>query len=198
MVKEESRKQQYLTTLRAEANRLGHLVENVLAYSRIERGRADGRIQTIPIPELIDAVKERLGERAKQAGMELTIELPSNAQALAVKCDASAVEQILFNLVDNAGKYASSAKDKRIHLSAAANGSAALIRLADHGPGFSREECRKLFRPFSKSAREAANSAPGVGLGLALSRRLAREMKGDLKLEDCEGGASFLLTLPLA
>jgi signal transduction histidine kinase len=198
MVQDESRKQQYLTTLRAEANRLGHLVENVLAYSRIERGRADGRIQTIPIPELIDAVKERLSERAKQAGMELAIELPANAGALAVKADASAVEQILFNLVDNAGKYASSAKDKRIHLSAAANGSAAMIRLADHGPGFSREECKKLFRPFSNSAREAANSAPGVGLGLALSRRLAREMKGDLNLEKSNGGASFLLTLPLA
>ncbi|HEV8290544.1 MAG TPA: HAMP domain-containing sensor histidine kinase [Tepidisphaeraceae bacterium] len=198
MVQDESRKQQYLTTLRAEANRLGHLVENVLAYSRIERGRADGRIQTIPVPELIDAVKERLGERAKQAGMELAIELPPQAQEMAVKADASAVEQILFNLVDNAGKYASSAKDKRIHLSAQPNGSAAMIRLADHGPGFSKQESRKLFRPFSKSAREAANSAPGVGLGLALCRRLARQMKGDLKLEETDGGASFVLTLPLA
>jgi len=198
MVKDESRKQQYLTTLRAEANRLGHLVENVLAYSRIERGRADGRIQMIPVPELIDAVKERLGERAKQAGMELAIELPADAQAMAVKADASAVEQILFNLVDNAGKYASSAKDKRIHLTAQANGSAAMIRLADHGPGISKQESRKLFRPFSKSAREAANSAPGVGLGLALCRRLARQMRGDLKLEETNGGASFVLTLPLA
>jgi signal transduction histidine kinase len=198
MVQDESRKQQYLTTLRAEANRLGHLVENVLAYSRIERGRADGRIQTIPVPELIDAVKERLAERAKQAGMELTIEFSADAQALAVKADASAVEQILFNLVDNAGKYASSAKDKRIHLSAQTNGSAAMIRLADHGPGFSHAEIKKLFRPFSKSVREAANSAPGVGLGLALSRRLARQMKGDLKLEETNGGASFVLTLPLA
>jgi signal transduction histidine kinase len=198
MVKDESRKQQYLTTLRAEASRLGHLVENVLAYSRIERGRADGRIQTIPIPELIDATKERLAERAKQAGMELAIELRPEAQALAVKADASAVEQILFNLVDNAGKYASAATDKRIHISAQTNGSAVTIKVADHGPGFSHAECRKLFRPFSKSAREAANSAPGVGLGLALSRRLARQMKGDLRLEESNGGASFLLTLPLA
>jgi signal transduction histidine kinase len=173
-------------------------VENVLAYSRIERGRADGRIQTIPLPELIDCVKERLAERAKQAGMELAIETPVDAAAISVKADASAVEQILFNLVDNAGKYASSASDKRIHLSAQANGSAAIIRLADHGPGFSRAESKKLFRPFSKSAREAANSAPGVGLGLALSRRLARQMKGDLKLEESNGGASFLLTLPMA
>jgi len=130
--------------------------------------------------------------------MELAIELPPDAQAMAVKADASAVEQILFNLVDNAGKYAASAMDKRIHISARANGSTALIRLCDHGPGFTHAESKKLFRPFSKSAREAANSAPGVGLGLALSRRLAREMKGDLKLEEINRGASFLLTLPLA
>ena len=117
---------------------------------------------------------------------------------MSVKADASAVEQILFNLVDNAGKYASSAKDKRIHLTAQTNESAATIRVADHGPGISRQESRKLFRPFSKSAREAANSAPGVGLGLSLSRRLARQMKGDLKLEETNGGASFVLTLPLA
>ena len=63
MVQDQGRRQQYLTTLRAEANRLGHLVENVLAYSRIERGRADGRIQTIAVPELIDATKHRLLNR---------------------------------------------------------------------------------------------------------------------------------------
>jgi signal transduction histidine kinase len=147
---------------------------------------------------LIDAVKERLSDRAKQSGMELAIEIPADAKDLSVKADASAVEQILFNLVDNAGKYAKAASDKRIHLAAEKNGSAAIIRLTDHGPGISSREAKKLFRPFSKSARDAANSAPGVGLGLALSRRLAREMQGDLKLQQNQAGACFVLTLPLA
>ncbi|MFZ4596381.1 MAG: ATP-binding protein [Verrucomicrobiaceae bacterium] len=52
--------------------------------------------------------------------------------------------------------------------------------------------------PFEKSATEAAHSAPGVGLGLALCRRLARELGGDLVLESNAGGACFRLTLPLA
>jgi signal transduction histidine kinase len=56
----------------------------------------------------------------------------------------------------------------------------------------------KLFQPFRKSAQAAANSAPGVGLGLALSRRLARGMGGDLRHEGCEGGSCFVLTLPKA
>jgi signal transduction histidine kinase len=70
------------------------------------------------------------------------------------------------------------------------------LSVRDHGPGVSKPS-RRLFRSFSKSAREAAHSAPGIGLGLALSRRLARGMGGDLRLERCpEEGASFVLTLP--
>jgi signal transduction histidine kinase len=61
----------------------------------------------------------------------------------------------------------------------------------------SPREARRLFRPFHKSARDAAQSAPGVGLGLALSRRLARAIGGDLRLESTPGeGATFALRLP--
>jgi signal transduction histidine kinase len=131
--------------------------------------------------------------------MALEIDIADDAADAVVRADASAVEQVLFNLVDNAGKYAASADDRRIRLDASRNGKYAMVRISDHGPGIPPAEARKLFRPFSKSARDAANSAPGVGLGLALSRRLARQMRGDLKLESGNGsGASFVLTLPLA
>ena len=64
---------------------------------------------------------------------------------------------------------------------------------------YTSKESRRLFRPFSKSARDAADSAPGVGLGLALSRRLARSMGGDLRLDrDVKDGTCFVLTLPRA
>jgi signal transduction histidine kinase len=109
------------------------------------------------------------------------------------------VEQILYNLVDNAAKYAASAVDRQLEFSAKANSRMAQLSLRDHGPGISPREAARLFRPFSKSARDAANSAPGVGLGLALSRRLARQMKGDLTLAAHDGnGACFVLDLPLA
>jgi C4-dicarboxylate-specific signal transduction histidine kinase len=68
--------------------------------------------------------------------------------------------------------------------------------VADDGPGITPAEGRKLFRPFSKSAHEAARTAPGVGLGLALSRRLARDLGGDLRLEYASSpGATFVLAL---
>jgi len=68
-------------------------------------------------------------------------------------------------------------------------------RVKDHGPGIPREQGRRLFEPFSKSSQEAASSAPGVGLGLALSRRLAQAMRGDLTLEPTQNGACLVLAL---
>jgi signal transduction histidine kinase len=131
--------------------------------------------------------------------MALAVELTSPARTSAVQADVSAVEQILFNLVDNACKYAAhEATEKVIQLKADADGRAAMLSVRDHGPGIPLREAKRLFEPFHKSAHEAAHSAPGVGLGLALCRRLSRAMGGELQLErDGEPGACFVLTLPL-
>lgn len=215
MVTDEAKRRRYLNTLRVEAERLSHLVENVLAYARLERGRARGRPEPVRMADLVGGVQERLADRARQAGMELVVEVPDGAGETVVRADASAVEQILFNLVDNACKYAAGAEDKRLHLVAdpgggrgqepsavkapdplCRGGGRACLKVCDHGPGIAASEARRLFRPFSKSARQAANSAPGVGLGLALSRRMARDMGGDLELAPVAGGgACFVLRM---
>jgi signal transduction histidine kinase len=106
------------------------------------------------------------------------------------------VEQILFNLIDNACKYASTAEDRRIHLQFETGIRNISIRVKDHGPGVTEQEMARLFQPFSKSAHDAANSAPGVGLGLALCRRLAADLGGRLKANQNAGGAEFVLALP--
>jgi signal transduction histidine kinase len=196
MVPDEDKRRRYLATLRAESERLTHLVENVLAYARLERGRARGRTETVTLGQLAAAAEPHLAERARQAGMELVVRADADASETAVRADASAVEQVLFNLVDNACKYAASAADRRIDLVADGGGDRPALKVCDRGPGVSRTDARRLFRPFSKSASKAAASAPGVGLGLALSRRLAREMGGDLVLESGPtGGACFALRL---
>jgi signal transduction histidine kinase len=199
MVQNPEQQRQYLNTLRAEALRLTHLVENVLAYARLERGRLDRRRETLPLGELAAVLEGRLRARAEQAGMELVVEDPQGAGSALVRANVSAVEQILFNLVDNACKYAAGAEDKRIVLTLGHTPRQAFLRVADYGPGLTPSSRRRLFRPFSKSAREAAHSAPGVGLGLALSRRLARDLDGDLKYESsAPSGAHFRLLLPRA
>lgn len=197
MVTDQRKQGEYLETLCAEGNRLSHLVENVLSYARLERGRVTGQVETLAIKDIVERIKERLTQRAEQAGMTLAIEKSAEMLSLKVRMDMSALEQILFNLVDNACKYAVSAKDKRIHLEADRGKGTALIRVWDHGPGIPEEEVRRLFRPFCKSAKHAAESAPGVGLGLALSRRLARQMGGDLRIRmDVTDGACFELIMP--
>ncbi|HUU93403.1 MAG TPA: HAMP domain-containing sensor histidine kinase, partial [Phycisphaerae bacterium] len=163
MVPDEARRRQYLTTLRAEAERLTHMVENVLAYARLERGRGTGEAERLTLAELMDRVRDRIERRTRGAGMDLVIDVGDEADAATVWVRVSAVEQILYNLVDNACKYAASASDRRIHLTAAPADGEAVLTVRDYGPGISRAEARRLFRPFSKSARQAAVSAPGVG-----------------------------------
>jgi signal transduction histidine kinase len=199
MVSDPGQRQKYLATLRAEADRLGHLVENVLAYSRLERNRAGYQVTAARLEDVLGRAVERLTERARHTGMELVATVPADVAALSVRTNALALEQILFNLVDNACKYAGAAADKRIELSAAGEGNAVVVRVRDHGPGIAPAQAARLFRAFSKTAQEAANTAPGLGLGLALSRRLAQSMGGDLALDNPAGsGAAFVVTLPRA
>jgi signal transduction histidine kinase len=200
MVPDETKRKSYLSTLCSEANRLSHLVENVLAYARLERGSARSRVERVTLGQLLDRVKDRLDQRTGQAGMKFVVDADATALQTLVHVDVSAVEQILFNLVDNACKYAApTATEKLIHLEALPDGKFAMLRVRDHGQGISLEGAKRLFQPFSKSAHEAAHSAPGVGLGLALCRRLSRSMGGDLRLDALvKDGACFVLTLPVS
>jgi signal transduction histidine kinase len=184
----------YVRTLRTEAERLAHLVENVLSFARLEKGRSIDRWDLLTVRELVDRVRPSLAARAERGDMNL--EIGGDIPDAQIRTDASVVEQVLANLVDNAVKYASGPSDRRIHLDIATSGSCLELSVRDHGPGLPRRAARRLFRPFSKSARDAALSAPGVGLGLALSRRLARALGGDLRLQqNASEGVSFALSL---
>ncbi|MCG8583357.1 MAG: HAMP domain-containing histidine kinase [Pirellulales bacterium] len=199
MITSPEQRETYLQTLTSEADRLTHLVDNVLTYSRIERGRGVAKRERTTLGDLLDNCQPRLLARTSEADMQLVIESEEGNTALAVETDSSVVEQILFNLVDNACKYAQGTPDNRIEVRLAGSKRSPQIVVEDHGPGLSRDAARKLFQPFSKSATEAAHSAPGVGLGLALSRRLARTLGGDLRWQSgSDGGAAFTLSLPPA
>jgi signal transduction histidine kinase len=197
MVRSAEQRQKYLQTLRREADRLSHLVENVLAYARLERGRCGRQRERLTLGALLDRIVPRLEDRAAQAEMKLVVEVVDEARGELLATDGGAIEQILFNLVDNACKYASGGGDLRIHLEASADPRCVTMRVRDHGPGISRQQRRRLFLPFSKSVQEAARTAPGVGLGLSLSRRLARQLGGRLVCDAGDGpGAAFVLMLP--
>ncbi|MEM9659700.1 MAG: HAMP domain-containing sensor histidine kinase, partial [Planctomycetota bacterium] len=198
MLPDAQRRREYLQTLRTEAERLTHLVENVLSYARLERGRKPRRSDRVTAEELIQRIAGRLTERAQQSSMTLELDLDDRAARLPMRTDSSVVEQILFNLVDNAAKYAARAEDRRIELSAAGDDGYVDLCVRDHGPGFADMSGVKRAPAFHKSAQQAAESAPGVGLGLALCRRLAIELGGKLELVAPSGdGAAVALRLPV-
>lgn len=193
----------YLGTLRREADRLGELVENVLAYARIESDRAPLAPETLAVGRLVERVRERLEERSRAGGLRLHVHVEPALRDVAVRVDPAAVEQILFNLVDNAAKYAPShaAVDEPAGLElGAVAGARGRVELAvrDHGPGIAAAEREAIFEPFAKARAHASGSQPGVGLGLALSRRLARQLGGELRVEAADPGARFVLTVPRA
>lgn len=192
----DDRRQEYLDTLHAESNRLTHLVENVLTYSRLESRPAALATSSVSVGQLLGGCRQRLSDHCTQAGMELDVRIDEQAEATAVRADPWATELILFNLVDNACKYAASAEDKSIHLEAEVRDGWARLRVSDHGPGIAQRDRRRLFRAFARLRQEMAGGKQGVGLGLTICRRLAGNMGGKLIVEDSPGhGACFCLML---
>ncbi len=195
----EEKRDRYIATLRTEAERLGHLVENVLAYARIERDRAERSRETLSVENLIERVTPHLEDRCKASDTALKVAIDEGSGARTVAVDAAAIEQVLLNLVDNAAKYAPTREDApAIVLETVADRRHIRIAVRDHGPGIPAGERRKIFEPFTKATRDEAGTKPGVGLGLALCRRLARAHGGDLTVEDASPGARFVLSLPAA
>lgn len=192
----EEKRPVYLGVLSREADRLSHLVENVLAFSKIERGNARSNVSEIELGETLESYRERFESRLDAVGLSLNL-IP--CKEIRTTLDTSALEHVLFNLIDNAAKYASSSEPPIVTLEAKASEEEISIRISDNGPGIAANERRRIFQAFHKSAKQAAETKPGVGLGLALSKRLARSMGGKLSCQpkaNGTAGASFTLSLP--
>ena len=173
--------QSYFETLTREANRLTHLVENVLAYARLEHGRPTARNETLTAGQLIDRCWPRLEQRVAETNLKLTLQIADDVRECTLTTNALAIEQILFNLIDNSCKYASAAADPRIVCRVERRPNELLFEIADFGPGLSPSAEKTIFHPFRKSSAQAAESAPGIGLGLSLCRRLVGELNGSIR-----------------
>jgi signal transduction histidine kinase len=196
MVTDEAQRSRYIETLRREAHRLDNLVQNVLTYARIEDERAQVNVEEHRVGELIDSMVPRLRERAEQAEFEFELWVDPEVTETTMRVDLTALEQILFNLVDNASKYGRGDDLAHIEIRVFAAGREVAFEVRDHGSGIAPEELTKVFRPFQKADEHAAGTLPGVGLGLALCRQLAEAMSGQLSVSDAKPGARFSLRLP--
>lgn len=191
----EAKRGRYLEVLSREADRLSHLVENVLAFSRIEKGSARSNVREVELGALLEEMRDRFETRLASGGLLLEIH---GGPPTTFHVDTSALEHVLFNLIDNATKYASGSVPPLVIIETEKCGQEIKIRVRDHGPGIAESERKRIFQAFHKSAQAAAESKPGVGLGLALSKRLVAEMGGSLSCRppSPDGGAMFVVSLP--
>ena len=195
MVPQEKQKH-YANTLTQQADRLSHLVENVLQFARLERGAVANSSHDVVLSDELDRITERLSQRCKLSNTILNVKLGESIGRQRLKLNIHALEQILFNLIDNACKYACSADVKTVELDVLQQDSSYQFIVRDFGPGVSPKFRRRLFQPFCKSDDEAANSAAGVGLGLALCKRMAGAIGGRLQYFEAQPGAKFVLSIP--
>jgi len=178
--------QQYAHRISEEASRLGRVVANVLGFSQLERG--DLAVHPVDGDAAAAArdVIERVRPAIERSGMALEVDLP---ETLPARFDADAVARILGNLIDNAEKYSrGTAEPRTVTLRGKRAGDRVELAVSDSGPGVASGA--RLFVPFSRGV--GADGPAGLGLGLALSRSLARSMGGDLAHVT---GATFVLTL---
>lgn len=198
MVTDPAKQAEYLQTLKSEAERLGHLVDNVLTYAGLDRRTTATIRQRVQVAQLLDRARPVLERMTHQAGCRLSETLEPDALQQMVETDVAAVERVLVNLVDNGLKYGRDEKRPEISLNVRRDLDWIEIGIRDYGPGVSAARRKKMFDEFSRCDEDAAGSQPGVGLGLALSRRIARGLDARLVYEPREPGSAFLLRLPVA
>jgi signal transduction histidine kinase len=193
MIDDPARRAQYLDTLVTESDRLGHLIENVLAYSRLENKLSPRQQPPITVDALLNQSLPALQRRVAQAGAALNVSIPPELAARTIHTDPVAVQQILINLVDNACKFART--DIALAISLDDEAHRLSIAITDRGPGLSSGA-----KPFTAFGKSRSDPIPGIGLGLFLSAQLARDIGGDLSHSPAApgtGGVTFVLSLPL-
>lgn len=199
LVRDEAARRSYIGTLRTESQRLARIVESVLDYARLSKRRRPSTVRArVTAEQVVDALAPVLRTRCEQSGMEFVLERESLLD-FPVTTDPPTLERIVYNLVDNACKYAAAVEDKRVHLIARVEGRHLVLCVRDHGPGIAPPEKAHVFRAFARGATQQDGSIPGLGLGLALAQGLARELGGDLRLAAVGGGgagAAFEVRLP--
>ncbi len=196
------RSSQYVETLRKESQRLGRLVENVLAYSRIGDSLPTLQRGEVRPQALLDAAKKATANQCEACGKKLIIESRCRDDFF-IETDSEFVAQILINLIENACKYGASAADSRIWLTAfEASEGWVTFEVDDAGSGVPAHDRRNVFQPFRRSepGDGGQSSCIGLGLGLALSRYWATCLGGRLVLHRSTrsggGYSAFALTLP--
>lgn len=187
----DEQKRTMLETINEDADRVTRLLKDLLNVSRIDAKRVQIHLSGLDAGSMANDVAEKARQRPDGSGRELRVTVGDDVPKL-LFADVDKVEQILTNLVNNALRYA---PESVVRLDVTAWGEGGVrIDVADDGPGIPTEQQRTIFQKFGRG-RESRRA--GTGLGLYITRGLARAHGGDVVVDSTPGeGATFTLTLP--
>jgi len=181
-----------LRTIQRNGQHLLRVLDDVLDAAKIEAGKLVLELAACAPVELADDVAELLRQRAQAKGLRLVVEPLPTAPA-AIWTDVTRARQILVNLVGNAIKFT---EEGEVRVRVGADGERAAFEVIDTGIGISAEQQAKLFEPFIQADASGARRHGGSGLGLSISRKLARLLGGSVTVESEPGrGSRFRATL---
>jgi signal transduction histidine kinase len=185
----------YLGLMVSETERLTRLINNVLDFSKMEKGKRTYSKMRLDAGLLAEAVVENERIRLEQAGF--SVAFANAAGPAVVEADAEALRQALLNLLSNAEKYSLSIKS--IDVEIRRTDGSIRIEVKDRGIGIPPAEAGKIFKEFYRLDRSLTARVPGSGLGLTIARRIARDLGGDIECLPRDGGGSvFRIILPEA
>lgn len=190
LVPSEAKRAEYYHTITDESERLSRLIDNVLEFSRIERGESPSSVSRAdPRPIVAEAV-EKLRPHAARQGFRVSFEEDAGPRTgeLEAAFDRDALVQVVFNAVDNALKYACDAERREIRVRCRAEERDVVISVRDYGPGVPPEELTRIFEPFYRRDDERTRATRGTGIGLALVRELVASFGGSVSASNADGG----------
>jgi PAS domain S-box-containing protein len=175
-------------------NRLMDTLEGVLNLSKLEAGHMELETQPVDLAEQIREVANELRPKAEKKGLDLRVD--TNGSAFWARADTGGVQIILQNLVSNAIKYTEAG---RVLLRIREEEDALALEVDDTGIGMKPEVVNQIFEPFRQVSEGTSRKYEGSGVGLAVTRKAAAEMDGELSVETEEGeGSRFTVRLPKA
>lgn len=190
----------FLGIIHDETIRLTRLLDEILDLSHLESGELSLRLEDVNAADVLARSVDTCRGMAASAGVEISI---GTAVAEApIRADADRLSQVFINLMSNAIKYNTS-DTPRVTLSSRIDGGMFYAYVDDNGPGIRPEDRERIFTKFSRAWSAAQPNRTGAGLGLAISRAIARKLGGELELlpstgrGEGRGGARFRLRLPL-
>ena len=193
-VASEAKRREYLGVIVNQTGRLTRLVNNVLAFGRLEQGRGKYDCRAMALAETVEAILATQTPRLNKRGIGLRLSLLQ----VAVRADRDALEQVLLNLVDNAVKYGCGEDGgAAIEVRVSESESWGEVWVMDHGPGVPVRWRRSIFKTFVRVDNSLTRQQGGSGIGLSIARLLVRDMGGALHYQTQPGyGACFVVRLP--